>query len=127
ADIDLARYALTEPTLSCFRGHPRNVHDFTNKFMANDAAELVITAQNLNVGIANAREAHADQRPAGFQFWQRLAICDEPFILDREAEHARLLLCFFREGAARGRSSHALQQFEFRFQPDEAAIQITAS
>ena len=59
----------------CFRdfgGDARYFHDFADKLMPRRATELVIAAQDLHVGIADSREANANQRPAGAQPRQRL-------------------------------------------------------
>ncbi len=44
--------------------------DFAEKFVAGRASEMMAAAKNLDIGVADAREAHAHQRPAGVR--QRL-------------------------------------------------------
>jgi hypothetical protein len=45
--------------------------DFAHKFVAERAVKIVIAAQNFDVGVADARETNAHERPAWPQSWQR--------------------------------------------------------
>ena len=62
-DIDLANDAAAHPASPLMRGNAANLRDLTDKFMPQRAAKIMIAAQNLNVGIANPSQPHADKRP----------------------------------------------------------------
>jgi hypothetical protein len=124
--IDFACHALPEPALSCFGGDARNLRDFTDKFVSRRAAKIVIPAQDFYISVADAREVYADQSPTAFQPWERFSSGNKLVIVDRKAEHGILLLGFLGQGTPGGGSGHALEHFEFRFHPDQAAVQILA-
>src|SRR5262249_38734679 len=63
-EIDFANDAAPDPALvsgAC------DAHDFTHKFVAKGAMEIMVATQNLNIGIADSSKPHADQRPPGPQ------------------------------------------------------------
>src|SRR5208337_2400551 len=114
--IDFARHAPPHPVLSRCGGDTRNLHDFADKLVSRGAAKPVITAQDLDVGIADSREAHADQAPTTCQPWERFSSGNQLMITDREAKHgSALLLWLLGQGTARGGGGHTLEQFKFCF------------
>ena len=63
-NIDFTDNAPPHPVLIACSGDP---HDITHEFMAERAVKIVIAAQDFNIGIADTRQANADQGPAGPQ------------------------------------------------------------
>src|SRR5258708_28313167 len=53
-------------------------------------AKPVITAKNLNIGVADARKSNADERPALSQFWLRLFLAYKSAAVNNEREHSTL-------------------------------------
>ena len=43
-------------------------YDFADEFVAKNAAEVVITAEDFDVGVADAGEADLDECPVGTEF-----------------------------------------------------------
>ncbi len=74
-NIDFAGNAFAEPAFPCFSRGTADFHDFAHKFVPRSTLELVISTQNFNVGIADACDIHANQRPAGTQPRKRLLRC----------------------------------------------------
>ena len=75
-DVDVAGDAAADPAglllLEC-RGGVTAVADFghfADELVARDAAEVVVAAQDFNVGVADASEANFDQGPVGKEFWE---------------------------------------------------------
>src|ERR1700682_933220 len=62
--IDFSDDAPPDPALVSCAG---NAYHFPYEFMAECAVKIVIAAQDFNIRIANSRQAHTDQRPAGPQ------------------------------------------------------------
>ena len=67
--IDFADDAPPDPAAILRACH---AHDFAHKFVAQRAVEIVIAAQDFDVGVADSREANAHERPARLQSGQRL-------------------------------------------------------
>src|SRR5262249_35799609 len=65
-DIDLANHPLAQPAFLLGK-RSRHLCDFTDKLVARRAEKVVIAAQNLDIRVANAGQANADERPAGTQ------------------------------------------------------------
>src|SRR3989441_12656047 len=66
ADIDFAHDAPTDPARVFVRGAAQVLH-FTDKFVAGGSPKVVITAQNLDVGIADSCQAPLNQGPPRVQ------------------------------------------------------------
>ena len=45
-----------------------DVDDFADEFVAGDAVEVVVAAENFDIGVADAGEADFDERPVGEEF-----------------------------------------------------------
>ena len=61
----------------------RDANDFAHEFVAERAVKIVIAAQNFDVGVADSRQAHTDQGPAGPQSRQRFFNhCDTILLCD---------------------------------------------
>ncbi len=73
-DVDFAGDAATDPAgsfaLDCGRGVAAiaDGNDFADEFVAGDAAEVVVAAEDFDVGVADAGEADFDEGPVGEQF-----------------------------------------------------------
>src|ERR1700682_1318131 len=65
-----------------------DAYDIAHEFMAERAVKIVITAQDFNIRIADPRQAHADQRPAGPQPRLRLLYHRETFSMCDGGEHS---------------------------------------
>jgi hypothetical protein len=61
-NVDFTDNAPPHPVLIPCAG---DLHDVANEFVAERAMKIVIAAQDFNIGIANSRQAHTDQRPPG--------------------------------------------------------------
>ena len=103
-DVDLADHAPSDPVPVARRffrcaddsgwadnfvhadyfGH---AHDFAYEFVSQRSVEVVIAAQDLDVGITDSREAHAHQRPTGSQPRNRFGCCGENAFACDEGEH----------------------------------------
>jgi hypothetical protein len=66
-NVDFAGHTPTDPALSLPRGNVAEVNHVADKFVTGRAAKTVVAVQDLDVGVANAREAHANERPARAQ------------------------------------------------------------
>src|ERR1700738_3864375 len=66
--IDLTHNAPPDPTSSLSFGNTANLRDFTHKLVPRRAAKIMISAQNLNIGIANPRQPYTHKCPARPQF-----------------------------------------------------------
>jgi hypothetical protein len=62
-NIDFADHAAAHPARSLARRNAAHLSDLSDKFMPQRAAKIMIATQNLNVGIANSSQPHADKRP----------------------------------------------------------------
>src|SRR5580704_12317712 len=69
-----------------------DVHYFADEFVAGRSAKIVVAAENFDVGVADAGEAHADESPAGAEGWQWFADGGEGVVFCDEGEHVGLLL-----------------------------------
>src|SRR5712691_13446592 len=67
--LDFSDDAAPDPALVSCAG---DAHDIAHEFVAKRAVKVVIAAQDFNIRVADSRQAHADQRPAGLQSWLRL-------------------------------------------------------
>jgi hypothetical protein len=90
-DIDVAGDAFAEAFGFFFCGDAIDVGDFADKFVPGNSAKGVIAAQNLDVGVTDACQENADERPAGAELRERLVSCDEFFIFNCEGEHGMFL------------------------------------
>ena len=86
ADIDFAHDAPADPARAFERG-AAHVFYFTDKFVAGGSPKVVITAQNLDVGIADACQAHLNQGPPGPEPWKRLVRANKASVADGEGKH----------------------------------------
>jgi hypothetical protein len=68
-NIDFTDNAPPHPVFIACASNP---HDITHEFVAERAVKIVIAAQDFNIGIADSRQANADQRPPGPQARARL-------------------------------------------------------
>ena len=75
-NVDFAGDAFAEPFDFFFCGDTVNGGDFADKFVAGDSAKGVIAAKNLNVGVADAGETNAHERPVWAEVWQRFVTGD---------------------------------------------------
>src|ERR1700721_4256956 len=72
--------------------HAAYIHHFASELVAGRSAKIVVAAEDFDVGVADAGEAHADESPAAAEGWQRLAGGGEGVIFCDEGEHVGLLL-----------------------------------
>src|SRR5215469_4254021 len=63
-DIDLARHALFQPFLARPSVYTLNLGDFSHELMPGSPVKVVVTAKNLEVGVADPRHSHAHEGPA---------------------------------------------------------------
>ena len=61
--------------------------DFADEFVAGDAAEVVVAAEDFDVGVADAGEADFDEGPVGEEGGRRFFDRDELTVLDLEGFH----------------------------------------
>ncbi len=92
-DVDFAGDALTGPA-GLFaldrRGWFTTIadgDDVADEFVAGDAAEVVVAAEDFDVRVADAGEADFDQGPVGGQFGKRLFDWDKLTVGDLEGFH----------------------------------------
>src|SRR5215471_10797073 len=71
-NIDLAGDARSDPRSFLRRCNSCDVSDFSNKLMTRSSPKTVVPAKDFDVGIADARKAHFDQRPTLPQSRRRL-------------------------------------------------------
>jgi hypothetical protein len=71
-NVDYASDARSNPLSLLRNGNSSDVSDFSNKLMTWRSAKPVVPTEDFDVGVADARKAHFDQRPASAQFWNRL-------------------------------------------------------
>src|SRR6266567_4409688 len=86
ADIDFAHDAAADPARAFVRGAAHVLY-FTDKFVAGGSAKIVIPAQNFDVGIADACQAHPNQGPRGPEPWKRLVRANKAPVADGEGKH----------------------------------------
>src|ERR1700721_4117851 len=72
--------------------HAAYIHHFASELVAGRSAKIVVAAEDFDVGVADAGEAHADESPAAAEGWQRLAGGGGGVIFCDEGEHGGLLL-----------------------------------
>ena len=91
-DIDFAGDSAAQPAFLFMASRAAYVHHFANEFVAGRSAEIVVAAEDFDVGVADAREAHADESPAAAEGWQWFADGGEGLVFCDEGEHGGLLL-----------------------------------
>src|SRR5580700_2823571 len=85
------------------------IHPFADEFVAGRSAEMLVAAEEFDVGVADACEADPHERPAAAECWQWFADGGEGVVFCDEGEHVGLLLTKkFRIG-------------NFKFQMEETA------
>src|SRR5205085_10361591 len=62
-DVDLPANPPPHPFLALVRGNARNFRDLSHKLMPRRPSKIMVSAQDLHVGVANSRQPHAHQRP----------------------------------------------------------------
>src|SRR5208283_2794032 len=70
-NINFARDSFAQPVPSRFCRHACYFDYFANEFVPWNAAKPMIATENFDVGIANSRQAHANEGPARAQFRER--------------------------------------------------------
>jgi hypothetical protein len=70
SNVDFPGDALSDPAILYRRRYAGDVLHLADEFMARYTVKSVIPAQNFNVGITDAGEVHAYERPAGEQLPQ---------------------------------------------------------
>ena len=86
-DIDFAGDAAAQPAFLFMASHTAYVHHFANEFVAGRSAKIVVAAENFDVSVADAGEAHADESPTAKEPWRSFASGDECVVSNRECEH----------------------------------------
>ena len=71
-----------------------HTNDFADKFVTGRSGKVVITAQDFQIGVADAGEAHADERPAWPQRWQQLLRRYQSSLANRKGKHS----CWYGSG-----------------------------
>jgi hypothetical protein len=94
-NVDFAGNAFAEPFRFFFCGKAINGGDFADEFVAGNSAKGVIAAKDLHVGVADAGEENAHERPAGTELRERLVSSDEFFISNREGQHGMFCALMF--------------------------------
>jgi hypothetical protein len=72
--------------------HAAYIHHFADEFVAGRSAEIVVAAEDFDVGVADACEADPHESPAAAEGWQWFADSGEGVIFYNEGEHVGLLL-----------------------------------
>src|SRR5580692_11724625 len=91
-DIDFAGDSAAQPAFLLAAPHAADVHYFANEFVAGRSAKIVVAAENFDVSVADAGEAHADESPAAAAGRQWFAGGGEGLVFCDEGEHVGLLL-----------------------------------
>ncbi len=86
-NIDLTGYPPPQPFSLRRTGNALHILDLPDKLMSGRSAEVVVTAKDFHVGVANPGEANANERPALSQFWPRLRGCFQFSVYCAEGEH----------------------------------------
>jgi hypothetical protein len=92
-DVDFAGDAAADPAGSRLLDGGRGVSaiadgdDFADEFVAGDAVEVVVAAENFDIGVADAGQADFDQGPVGAEFGEGLFNRREFAVLDLEGFH----------------------------------------
>jgi hypothetical protein len=107
-NIDFTRDALAGPAILFARAHAGEVVHFADEFVPWRAAKVVVAAENFDVGVADASEADADERPPAPQFRNRLAGSEKLAVADDEGDQGILLFGLIRQSTAR-RSRHTFE------------------
>ena len=102
-------------------GNAVDDRDFADEFVAGDAVEVVVAAENFHIGVADAGEADSDERPVRAQTRQWFFYGDELVISDGEREHE---ICLRSASAKRGGQSGG--QLRLLFREDRAEIEDDA-
>src|SRR5260370_16869542 len=89
-NVDLSGDPPPQPVSLRRCGKPLHLRDLPDKLMPRRPAKSVITAQNLQVSVAYARQPHAHQRPPRPQLRQRLFLDCQFAALNDEREHSTL-------------------------------------
>ena len=69
-NVDFAGNTFAEPFRFFLCGNTIDGGDFADKFVAGNSAKGVIAAKDFHVGIADAGEENAGERPARPEFWE---------------------------------------------------------
>jgi hypothetical protein len=70
-NVDFAADSVAQPFVLLRRGNAVHFSYFTDEFMAGNTAKALITAKNLDVGVANSGKPNANQCPTAPQPGQR--------------------------------------------------------
>ena len=89
-DINFAGDAASQPVFLLAASCAADVHYFADEFVAGGSTKIVVAAKDFDVGIADAREADADESPAGAEGWQGVADGGEGVGFCDEGEHVGL-------------------------------------
>jgi len=108
-DIDFAGDSASQPAFLFMASRAAYVDHFANEFVSGGSAKIVVAAEDFDVGVADAREANADDSPAAAEGWQWFAGGGEGLVFCDEGEHVGLLL------------TKKSQIGNFRFQMEETA------
>jgi hypothetical protein len=113
-DVDLAADAAAQPLAARGRRHTTNCGDFGDELVSWRAAKLVVSAENLDVGIANAGQPHAKERPAGPQPWRPLLEREQFPAFNLKCEQCRCALLAASAAAAVFIVRHFRHDFRLR-------------
>jgi len=89
-DINFAGDAASQPVFLLAASCAADVHYFADEFVAGGSTKIVVAAKDFDVGIADAREADADESPAGAEGWQGFADGSKGVGFCDEGEHVGL-------------------------------------